>query len=568
MGKDVLTFGPLIRVSTEPQKVRGESLRVQRAQIETAMKALGGKVQDWYGGQEHATPGWERKELDRLMQAAMSGQVNAIMVADASRWSRDNLKSAQYIEVLKEHDVRFFILTSEKDLFNPEDMFALGVQVHSGQFHQDMLAKKSHLSRIARAERNIPCAGKLPFGRTYDKKKQEWGVVPELKKKVGEMARLYLSGYSFADLGEHFKMNGPYLRNILLFNSGDKWTIDFNSKKFKIAKKVTLTIPPLLDDATIAKLRAKSEARRLWEHGKLVHEYLLARMIFDGPTGRALTGTATPRARYYRSFKGASRYSIAAGEIEARVLADIFSIIADDKAFRRAIFEGSKTAKVADDLRAQREVYEKELTLATKRLDQYAAAIGNYAGKDIGGFLGTLEGKIKEAEGLKRTAQEHLDGISKQLASLPTEADLKQLHGQLQGYARFFIKGTKKLNWKKHSKEIRVWMAEDLMRGHRQALEHHELTTGTAFNALPLTEKRRFLGLVIGGKDAEGKRYGVYVWPGEIKRHKRPFRYEIHGRLGNLEGWMDAGVNILKAGVKLESHGQCNAHHCIGLHQR
>ena len=59
-----LRFAPLIRVSTEKQEQKGESLRTQKTQIEQAVEYLNGKIPKrcWkYSGQEHATPNQERE---------------------------------------------------------------------------------------------------------------------------------------------------------------------------------------------------------------------------------------------------------------------------------------------------------------------------------------------------------------------------------------------------------------------------------------------------------------------------------------------------------------------------
>jgi site-specific DNA recombinase len=57
-----LRFGALVRVSMEAQEKQGESLNVQRKNNERDVERLGGRIVEWYGGQEHATPGWEMKE--------------------------------------------------------------------------------------------------------------------------------------------------------------------------------------------------------------------------------------------------------------------------------------------------------------------------------------------------------------------------------------------------------------------------------------------------------------------------------------------------------------------------
>src|SRR5262245_1842947 len=75
-GRKQLRFAALVRVSTEKQERQGESLRVQRADCQAAVAALGGRVVAWYGADaaEHATEGWERKELTRLLGDAKAGR--------------------------------------------------------------------------------------------------------------------------------------------------------------------------------------------------------------------------------------------------------------------------------------------------------------------------------------------------------------------------------------------------------------------------------------------------------------------------------------------------------------
>jgi DNA invertase Pin-like site-specific DNA recombinase len=85
-----LIFAPLIRVSTEAQKKRGESLNTQHTQLDNAISMLGGNVFRWYSGQEHATAEQERKILEELIRDAEEKRFNAVILCDMSRWSRDN----------------------------------------------------------------------------------------------------------------------------------------------------------------------------------------------------------------------------------------------------------------------------------------------------------------------------------------------------------------------------------------------------------------------------------------------------------------------------------------------
>lgn len=92
-----LRFAALIRVSTEKQAKRGESLKTQQTQIEQAVESLSGRITRTYSGQEHATPDQERELLEQLLSDAerTDRPFDAVIVADPSRWSRDNAKNEE-----------------------------------------------------------------------------------------------------------------------------------------------------------------------------------------------------------------------------------------------------------------------------------------------------------------------------------------------------------------------------------------------------------------------------------------------------------------------------------------
>src|SRR5262245_4829228 len=114
----LLRFAALIRVSTEQQEKKGESLRTQKKDNERSAKRLNGTIVEWYGGQEHGTPGYEKKEVDRLLKDAQRGHFDGVLVAYGDRWSRDNAKSKEGLEIFRRCGIRFFVATSEYDLFN------------------------------------------------------------------------------------------------------------------------------------------------------------------------------------------------------------------------------------------------------------------------------------------------------------------------------------------------------------------------------------------------------------------------------------------------------------------
>jgi site-specific DNA recombinase len=239
-----MTYAPLIRVSTERQEKRGESLRTQKADLLKDVETMGGTIHHWYEGQEHATPAHERKILDDLINAAKRKEFDAVIIWSIDRWSRDNLRSAQDLEILKDNGIRFFVRTKEYNLFCMDDYFMITLYVLIGRKQASEQSRRSDINKRNRAKQGYPSCGRLPFGRSFDKKTAKWSIVPEAQRKVQEMAELYLKNdYNFLEIGKKFDMNASYVHKILNSRCGKKWD------QFK--GEIPTDIPPLLPENII-----------------------------------------------------------------------------------------------------------------------------------------------------------------------------------------------------------------------------------------------------------------------------------------------------------------------------
>jgi DNA invertase Pin-like site-specific DNA recombinase len=91
------------------------------------------------------------------------------MVTDTSRWSRDNAKSKEYLEVFRQHGIKFFVGTMELDLFVPQHTFILGIGAEVNEYFAREQAYKSIINRIERAKKGYPSSsGRFPYGRIFD----------------------------------------------------------------------------------------------------------------------------------------------------------------------------------------------------------------------------------------------------------------------------------------------------------------------------------------------------------------------------------------------------------------
>lgn len=380
-----LRFAPLIRCSTEKQEKQGESLNTQTNHINQYVNFLHGMIPDncWYVGQEHATSGYERQILEKLLSDSGKNLFDAVIVNDPSRWSRDNLKSKEGLNILKSNGIRFFVGTVEYDLFNPTQNLFLGMSAEMNEYQAKQQQLRSIESRISRAKKNMPSTGKIPFGRLYDKKTETWSVDPLKQSLIQEAATRYLAGESVQNIASTFNMNAPNLHKILHKRSGTQWLCSFVHPELNINEKILVTIPALLDEDTIRAIHDKAKANRTYLHGQIKHHYLLSRMIFCADCGYTSFGyTNHTGKRYYRhaNYRNLNhKYSkfINADEIENAVLLHLIKTFGDITRINEAIKKATPDLSKIDLLIQEKEKLRNELKKITQQKDKIVDAIAD-----------------------------------------------------------------------------------------------------------------------------------------------------------------------------------------------
>ena len=524
--QDKLIFAPLIRVSTERQEKRGESLITQRKMLEEDISRLGGDVFRWYAGQEHATPDQERKILSELMRDAAEKKFDAIIVCDISRWSRDNKMNKEYLKILKNNRIRFFTGTTEHNLFDSSQSFFIGMNVEMGEYFANDQAQRSIRNRIERAKKGHPSCGKMPFGRVFDKKTKTWAIDEQKKKLILEIAQTYLEeNIGFEELGQRFKMNPSNLAKILSKRCGEIWEQRFRNKTCNIDETVPTKVPPLLDEIIIQRIRQKAESRKSYNHGVYKYEYLFSRIIFDANTGYALSGTPNADGkRYYKPYRGsnAHRYMVNADVLEEAVLGDLFNMLGCADALQKSIFEGNPIGKDENNLKDKLEKLRQERGLTEKKIRNLASAIKEYDGTEMRAFLQDLEQDIKNLNQRHEDLKFQIQTTENQLNTLPTASEIETM-----------------------SKDIRKWQL-------RKQVTESYLFGGGPFHHLPFIEKKKVISLIFGGKDRFGKKFGIFIKP--INGKPRRYAYEAYGRFGFIRGSVEARSGEYSSSSRRISH--------------
>jgi site-specific DNA recombinase len=526
-----LRFAPLIRVSTERQEAQGESLKTQRTDLEADVKTMGGTIYKLYSGQEHGTPDYERKILDELIRDAQQNKFDAVIIWSIDRWSRDDLRGPQDLKILKDNGIRFFVRQQEYDLHDEQNYFFIALYQLMGRTQSAGQTRKSILNRIHRAQQGFPTCGKLPFGRTYTKDKG-WGIDPEKQKVVKDAARRYLAGESMALIAESYGIDHPNLNKILKHRCGDKWEQRFASAKLNIDETVITKIPRLLSEEVIKQIHQRSEANKTYTHGQWKHSYLLSRMIFCETCGFAMFGQTNHfGTRFYRHPRGRGcdtlKY-IAADLIENAVINDIFQMLGDKPRIDAAVRAAIPNVAELEELKSSIEHNEKQLLKNAKAKERLIdqVADGYLAGPEVKIRMD----KLKAQEGLLLS---QIETWKKKRESLPTQAEVTR------------------------RSQLLLRLREDILR-----MQTH------LDKEMNFDDKRKLLQYAFAGKDADGKRRGVYI----SKTKKGDWLYAINGvfydeKVIFKKPSFDESKQ-LKSLMKQDSRRKCHAHHGFRFYQR
>jgi site-specific DNA recombinase len=508
-----LRFAALIRVSGERQERQGESLRTQRGQIEQSVASIGGTIPeiDRYAGQEHATPGFERQRVERLLDDAAKPRrpFDAVIVADPSRWSRDNVQNETGLDHLREHGVRFFVLGMEFDLFDPIHRHFLATQATTNKLQAALTKQKAMQNKIERAKRGIPTGGSLPFGRTFDKQTEKWGVDPDKKAMIEDIAARYLAGGSIRGLATECGMHHTRLWKTLRDLSGDKWSIRFKAKDLNIDETVWFTIPRLLPEKTIKAVRQRMKQGRSNRGKAPKGKYVLSGHIFCAGCGFRLTGT-TRRSTGNREYRHNHRHNyeckfrprpnVLADGIEDAVVFDVFNMLGSPAALERSL---KAAVPEADKLLKDKARVEKDLASINGAKGRLLKLIEKRSDPQV-------EKRYRELQDREDMLHEKLTSVSAALANLPDAATLQR-----------FLE-----EWTFPDGQKTLMVMDD------EGNVYEGGNDGETFGAMDQKDTLALIEAAFGEPLFDGTPAGVYISPlSGSPRGPKDFEYAIRGRL-------------------------------------
>ncbi len=288
-----LRFAALVRVSTEAQEQKGESLRTQRKQLIEAVNRFGGHIPDdgWYSGQEHSSAGYEHKILKKLLADSATGKFDAVIVTDLSRLGRDMLTSVGALDELSQNRIKVYDANGEISLGTSIGRLNVNLQTAIHQYFVDQNTEKSLANKRELAKRGWPLTKSLPHGRRVKAAKDksgyaEWEVDPVAYEQVQRLWKMYVEeGHCFEKIERLTGIDRTQVRKLLLFGCGDTWVQTIKGEAFPVK------VPPLLTNDQIQATRLRAKSNQQFKRSR--YPYPLTGYVRCAVCGDAMTGQSS-----------------------------------------------------------------------------------------------------------------------------------------------------------------------------------------------------------------------------------------------------------------------------------
>jgi len=473
-----------IRVSGKHQ-IEGESLAIQEEKIIKYVELYVYSKPKIY--KDEGISGKNIKDrpgLLKLLVDTEAGKFDIVIIYCLDRFGRNSIELQENYEILKGYGVELVSIKENMDFSTPQGKFYYQMMAAIAEMERQTIKERMYSGKYAAAKKGIPPTPRLPYARTFDRKKNKWGLDNHKAKIIREAAAKYIDGDSLMDIAAYItsvydeRMTYDHLKDILKKSCGRCWPFTF--KDFN--ETVHITIPPILEPEVIEQIhntlerngnntRKDVEAKELY----LLSGFLRCEKCHCTLMGQTQIGTS----KNYRYYQHGSRRddpcrpkpfsSISADRIEQAIMETIFENFWQKCGFEQAIADNFDDNRLQD--------INRDLDNKQKLLKNIEGKINRIVKKVGGGLIAD-----KEAEELLSTYRQ-------------TKATLEQEFIELKRQLKLI-----------KDKELTKFEAELLRRQLVKKYSNPEL-----FNQMTFKEKRKILHWLFNGKAPNGDPYGIYI---------------------------------------------------------
>ena len=191
-----LLIGCYSRVSTDEQaNVIEGSLDNQRHRMQSFLEIKNMQEPGWGRLVEHfIDDGYSAKDTnrpayERMMKALKSGKINAIMVTELSRLSRNIPDFCDFHKMLENHGAKFFSIKEQFDSSTPAGKMMLYNMINLAQFEREQTSERVAINCHSRAQRGFLNGGPAILGYDKDPAKKATFLVNE--KEAKQVRRIF-----------------------------------------------------------------------------------------------------------------------------------------------------------------------------------------------------------------------------------------------------------------------------------------------------------------------------------------------------------------------------------------
>lgn len=217
--------GGLLRISTEKTDNLGKKVNLEKTLKNHKAKMLNFlKENKWdYELFEEVVSGGknveDRPELKRLIEEVKAAKVDAIVVMELVRLSRQGLSSQIIKEEVKKKGILIITMNPFKiyDMQVPQDAFLYDLSISMGEYERMLTSLRIKQNKISMAHQGLQGTGNVPLGYKRNPATKKLEIIPEEAAIVRQIFDWYIAGEGRRTICE--KLNNLGIKN----KSGRKW---------------------------------------------------------------------------------------------------------------------------------------------------------------------------------------------------------------------------------------------------------------------------------------------------------------------------------------------------------
>lgn len=198
-----MTVALYCRVSTDEQAQQGFSIENQHERLKAYCASQGWVDYRLYTDDGYSGTTMNRPHLQRMIRHIKQGKINTVIVYKLDRLGRKQQDIINMLsDVFEANGVTFKSATEPFDTGTPLGKAMIGILAVFAQLERDTIVERTTVGRRVRTSKGIWHGGRVPFGYTWDKERQELQIAPQQASLVRAVFDYYLMGKSYNWIAE------------------------------------------------------------------------------------------------------------------------------------------------------------------------------------------------------------------------------------------------------------------------------------------------------------------------------------------------------------------------------